>query len=229
MSNIQHPGIITPSAEKYGLDLTNTIVRPSITADERVFELRVPSTIEGFDKIYGEGEALRLAVTHKIFHEWNGAFREALVDKLVDLTKVEVPEVNGKPMTEDKFLKWIASQNFGPGTEAAGELIGSAFVTQVATEVFESMCFLTPFDSRRGEGKKSKEVIEKGTAKFNDIKAGRDTAENFAARFEANNPGRPFASLGSPDSVDTYISAYHINFLRVKREAEKRAKEADMV
>lgn len=207
------------------LDSTNSVIR---TVSTLGFDLpvNVPSDLATFDAIFGEGTALRMAVTHVIFHQRNHEFRAALVDAIVDETKLEVPTIGDtkKTISEEKYLAWVQTQ-----VNADGEpVITPERVAEIAVAVNAELGDLSPRESKRGEGKRSAEVTERGTAKFNEVASGKVDLADFVAKWEAINPtGKRFSELGEASDVNTFITAYHLNALRVKREAEAAAKAAN--
>lgn len=208
------------------LNETNSSIR---TVSTLGFDLpvRVPNDVTTFDAIFGAGAAIKLAVTHVIFHQRNHEFRAALVDAIVDECKIEVPLISAdskKTISEEKYLAWVQTQKDADGNP----VITPERILELALEVNTELGDLSPRESKRGEGKRSADVIARGTAKFNEIASGKQTAEDFAAKWDSINPtGKRFSELGSTDDVQTYITAYHLNGLRVKREAEEAAKAAN--
>lgn len=189
-------------------------------------KVRVPADYETFDAIFGKDAALNLAVTHVLYHVWNGQFREAFADALSERTGIAIPTEDGtedgKPISETKFLAYVLAQKDGDGKP----VISTADLNALAQEVAGTLTDLKPRESTRGTGNRTKEVKEAGARIFASIQSGERSLEDFVAKWEAANPGKVFASLGDATDVSTFIDAVHINSLRIAAEIKRQQQEA---
>lgn len=188
------------------------------------FPVRVPADIETFEAVFGSGTLLKLGITHCLYHMLNGQFREKLADGLVAFTGIEIPTKDGtedgEPITEQKFLAYLLAKKKDDGTP----VLTQAQANEIAMTAAAAVADLAPRESTRGEGKKTKEVIEKGTQIFNEIASGQRDLQDFVAKWEAVNTKVSFASLGDPSDVNTFVQAIHLNFVRAKAAAAAAAK-----
>ncbi len=189
-------------------------------------KVRVPADYATFDAIFGKDSALNLAITHVLYHVWNGQFREAFAAKLSERTGIEIPTVDGTEdgelISETKYLAYVLAQKDAEGKP----VISQADVSALAAEVAASIENLQPRQSTRGTGTRTKEVKEAGTRIFNSIQNGERALEDFIAKWEAANPGKVFAQLGDTSDVNTFIDAVHINSLRIAAEIKRQQQEA---
>lgn len=188
------------------------------------FDVRVPADIETFEAVFGAGTLLKLGITHVCYHSLNGAFREKAAELLVKATGIDIPTKDGTEdgdlITEQKYIAYLLAKKAEDGSPVLTQSQLNAILAEAAAAVSD----LLPRESTRGEGKKTKDVIDKGTQIFNEIAAGTRSLEDFVAKWEAVNTKVSFASLGDPSNVETFITAIHLNFVRAKAAAAAAAK-----
>ena len=211
----------TPVASPYNDD--NSVIIQNTSLGFKV-PVRVPKDLATFDAVFGAGSALQLCVTHVLYHNWNGQFRDGLAEALVRETSIPIPTVDGTtdgdPVSEAKYLAFLYTQKKEDGVTP---VLTQIRANEIALEVALGIQDVMPRESTRGQGKRSKEVISLGTQVFQQINSGERTLDSFIAKFEAANPGVSFSSLGEPTVVETFIEAIHVNYKRAAEEARRAA------
>ncbi len=188
-------------------------------------KVRVPTTIEAFDAVMGQGKALEYAVQHYLYHDYNDPFRSAVAAKVAAHLGIEHQTVDGTAdgasLTDTKFIGQCKALKDADGNPR----LDDALLAQFVAEVNDSMPELAPIESKRGKGKASRDVQDAAQSIYDAIKSGTRTVEDFAAKWQAANPTKTVDECGDLNTLEGITEAVRLNALRITAEQREAARQ----
>jgi len=169
--------------------------------------LQVPATLEDLIAFSNPRDVRHAAIKHSLYQGWNNKFRKAMVEALVEATGVAVPSTGKQKknrkgdvvdilITEGDYIKLVLQGN--DSTPAA--ILETDYLV-LAQKIADSIAFEVSKEEEETEpdarffslAKRILAMVEAGST-------GSDgqpvTADSFAAKWSANNPGYNFDNIG---------------------------------